>query len=72
MHIQVTTEAIGKYSPEDMRKLADDVSPPGTSIGTSELIPSRKPEEEDIKLYKNLNQQGKKIHTIILNQKKFN
>ena len=41
MHIQVTTEAIGKYSPADMRKLAYDVTPPGTSIGTSELIPSR-------------------------------
>ena len=52
MHIQVTTEAIGKYSPADMRKLAYDVTPPGTSIGTSELIPSRKPEEGDIKLYK--------------------
>ena len=54
MHIQVTTEAIGKYSPDDMRKLAYDVTPPGTSIGTSELIPSRKPTIEDIKLYKYL------------------
>ena len=25
MHIQVTTEAVGKYSPEEMRKLAYDV-----------------------------------------------
>ena len=49
MHIQVTTEAVGKYSPDDMRKLAYDVTPPGTSIGTSELIPSRKPTIEDIK-----------------------
>ena len=48
MHIQVTTEAIGKYSPADMRKLAYDVTPPGASIGTSELIPSRKPEDIDL------------------------
>ena len=65
MHIQVTTEAIGKYSPEDMRKLAYDVTPPGTSIGTSELIPNRKPEEEDIKLYKYLTEAGTKIQHIL-------
>jgi uncharacterized protein (DUF849 family) len=65
MHIQVTTEAIGKYSPADMRKLAYDVTPPGTSIGTSELIPSRKPEEEDIKLYKYLTEAGTKIQHLL-------
>ena len=65
MHIQVTTEAVGKYSPEDMRKLAYDVTPPGASIGTSELIPSRKPEEEDIKLYKYLTEAGTKIQHIL-------
>ena len=65
MHIQVTTEAIGKYSPADMRKLAYDVTPPGTSIGTSELIPSRKPEEEDIKIYKYLTEAGTKIQHIL-------
>ncbi len=65
MHIQVTTEAVGKYSPADMRKLAYDVTPPGASIGTSELIPSRKPEEEDIKLYKYLTEAGTKIQHIL-------
>jgi len=65
MHIQVTTEAIGKYSPADMRKLTYDVTPPGVSIGTSELIPSRKPEEEDIKLYKYLTEAGTKIQHIL-------
>ena len=65
MHIQVTTEAIGKYSPADMRKLAYDVTPPGASIGTSELIPSRKPEEEDIKLYKYLTEARTKIQHIL-------
>ena len=67
MHIQVTTEAIGKYSPDDMRKLAYDVTPPGTSIGTSELIPSRKPTIEDIKLYKYLTEAGTKIQHILYN-----
>jgi len=65
MHIQVTTEAVGKYSPADMRKLAYDVVPPGTSIGTAELIPSRIPENEDIKLYKYLTEAGTKIQHIL-------
>ena len=67
MHIQVTTEAIGKYSSADMRKLAYDVTPPGVSIGTSELIPSRKPEKEDIKFYKYLTESGTKIQHILYN-----
>ena len=67
MHIQVTTEAVGKYSPDDMRKLAYDVTPPGVSIGTSELIPSRKPTIEDIKLYKYLTETGTKIQHILYN-----
>ena len=65
MHIQVTTEAVGKYSPADMRKLAYDVTPPGASIGTSELISSRIPEVEDIKLYKYLTEAGTKIQHIL-------
>ena len=65
MHIQVTTEAVGKYSPADMRKLAYDVVPPGTSIGTAELIPTRIPEDEDIKLYKYLTEAGTKIQHIL-------
>ena len=43
MHLQITTEAIGKYSPEEMRKFAYDVMPPGISIGIREMIPSRSP-----------------------------
>ena len=65
MHIQVTTEAVGKYTPADMRKLAYDVVPPGTSIGTAELIPSRIPEDEDIELYKYLTEAGTKIQHIL-------
>ena len=43
MHLQITTEAVGRYSPEEMRKLAYDVMPPGISIGIREMIPTRKP-----------------------------
>ena len=67
MHIQVTTEAVGKYSPEEMRKLAYDVTPPGTSIGIAEMIPSRNPTDEDIKLYRYLTEAGTKIQHLLYN-----
>ncbi len=64
MHLQVTTEAVGKYSPEIMRKLAFEVKPPGISIGIREMIPSRQPSLEDIKIYKFLTESGTKIQHI--------
>ena len=64
MHLQITTEAVGRYSPEEMRKLAYDVMPPGISIGIREMIPLRKPSSEDIKLYKKLTEAGTKIQHI--------
>ena len=64
MHLQITTEAIGKYSPEEMRKLAYEVMPPGISIGIREMIPSRKPENEDIKIYQKLIEAGTKVQHI--------
>ena len=64
MHLQITTEAIGKYSPQDMRKLAYEVMPPGISIGIREMIPSRSPKSEDIKIYQKLIEVGTKIQHI--------
>ena len=64
MHLQVTTEAVGRYSPSEMRKLAYNVSPPGISIGIREMIPSRNPTDEDIKLYQTLTDSGTKIQHI--------
>ena len=64
MHLQITTEAVGRYSPEAMRKLAYDVVPPGISIGIREMIPSRQPTPEDIKVYKKLTESGTKIQHI--------
>ena len=49
MHLQITTEAVGRYSPDEMRKYAYNVKPPGISIAIRELIPSRNPTDEDIK-----------------------
>ena len=64
MHLQITTEAIGKYLPEEMRKLAYEVMPPGISIGIREMIPSRLPKSEDIKIYQKLTEAGTKIQHI--------
>ena len=64
MHLQITTEAVGRYSPNEMRNLAYDVSPPGISIGIREMIPSRNPTVEDIKLYQSLTNAGTIIQHI--------
>ncbi len=65
MHLQITTEAVGRYTPEDMRKLAYDVSTPGISIGIREMIPSFRPIQEDIKIYQYLSEKGVKIQHIL-------
>ena len=64
MHLQITTECIGKYSPEDMRTLAYNVIPPGISIGIIEMIPDGQPTAEDIRLYKALYEAGTRIQHI--------
>ena len=64
MHFQITTEAVGKYSPSDMRKLAYEVSPPGISISIREMIPSRKPNSEDVKIYQKLSEANTKVQHI--------
>ena len=58
MHFQITTEAVGRYKPEEMRRLAYDVMPPGISIGVLEMIPDRQTTHEDIELYRTLHEAG--------------
>ena len=51
MHLQITTETVGKYGPEDMRAIVRDVVPQGASIGVREMIPQGLPTPEDIAFY---------------------
>ena len=64
MHLQITTEAVGRYSPNQMRKLAYDVTPPGISIGIREMIPTRKLSTHDIDFYQKLEASGTKVQHI--------
>ena len=64
MHLQITTEAIGIYSPEHMRNLIYNVDTPGISIGIKEMIPSGNPTDEDIKVYNYLVEKKTKIQHI--------
>lgn len=61
MHLQITTEAVGRYSPEEMTKIAYDVMPPGISIGVAELMPDRQPNADNIRLYKTLYEAGCRV-----------
>lgn len=36
--IQITTEAVGRYSPEDQRRLVRDVRPQNVSVGLTEML----------------------------------
>ena len=65
MHLQITTEAVGRYQPEQMRRLAYDVMPPGISIALVEMMPDRKPRPEDIHLYRTLREAGTRIQHIM-------
>ena len=61
MHLQITTEAVGRYNPEEMTQIAYDVMPPGISIGVAELIPNRQPSADNIRLYKTLYEAGCRV-----------
>ena len=61
MHLQITTEAVGRYSPEEMTKIAYDVMPPGISIGVAEMMPSRQPSADNLRLYQSLYEAGCRV-----------
>lgn len=37
MHVQITTEAVGRYTPQDQRKLVEDVMPEAVSVSLTEM-----------------------------------
>ena len=54
MHLQITTETIGLYTPEDMRAVVRAVQPPGLSVGVAEMIPDYQPNRKTIRFYQEL------------------
>lgn len=54
MHLQITTETVGKYGPQDMRSVVRAVQPPGLSVGISEMIPDRLPDRDSIRFYQEI------------------
>jgi len=65
MHLQVTTEAVKHYRPEQMRRMATELLPPGISIALTEMMPNRRPDAEDIRLYKMLHEAGTRVQHIL-------
>ncbi len=65
MHMQITTEAVGIYSPFEMRQLVRDVQPAGVSIGLFEMIPEGKISDADVHFYQEISSNGTKIQHII-------
>ena len=54
LHLQMTTEAVGRYSPEEMRKVTEEVMCEGVSIGIIEMIPDGVISDEIIRFYQML------------------
>ena len=69
MHLQITTESIGIYSPEQMRNLIYNVDTLGISIGIKEMIPSGILRDEDIKVYKYLVEKRLKFNIFVTSLK---
>ena len=58
LHLQITTETVSRYGPQDMRNVTRDTRPPGVSIGVPEMMPSGAPTAEDCAFYSWLAEQG--------------
>ena len=54
LHLQMTTESVGRYSPEDMRRVTEEVMCEGLSIGIIEMIPDGEITDEIIRFYQML------------------
>ena len=54
LHLQMTTESVGRYSPEDMRRVTEEVMCEGVSIGIIEMIPDGEITDEIIRFYQML------------------
>lgn len=64
MHLQITTEAYGRYTPAEMRAVVRDVIPPGVSVGVKEMMPQRAPTPEDVAFYQWLDGTGIQLQNI--------
>ena len=64
LHLQITTETVGLYNPDDMRQLIRNVMPPGASVGVSEMIPSRQPDADDVRFYEWMADAGIRVQHI--------
>ncbi len=54
LHLQMTTESVGRYSPEHMRRVTEEVMCEGVSIGIIEMIPDGEITDEIIRFYQML------------------
>lgn len=51
MPVQITTESVGRYSPESMRRVVEAVRPEGVSVALSEMWPVDAPDPDARRFY---------------------
>lgn len=65
MPVQITTEAVGRYSPEAQRALVRDVMPEGVSVALREMWPDAARDEAAIRFYADAAEGGVAVQHIL-------
>lgn len=67
MYVQITTEAVGQYSPEEQRKVVKDVLPLSASISISEML-RNKDYATALEFYRWCDEAGVSVQHILYNE----
>lgn len=65
MSVQITTEAVGRYSPDAQRALVTAVRPSAVSIGLNEMVPAHYDRNVISRFYKTLHARGTSVQHIL-------
>jgi len=67
MLVQITTEAVGRYSPEEQRQLVTDVMPEAVSVALREMLPGA-PDAAGLGFYKEVQTNGIAVQHILYDE----
>ena len=65
MPVQITTEAVGRYTPEAQRSLVEAVEPEGVSVALREMCPGLEPDREARRFYSETAEAGIALQHIL-------
>lgn len=69
MAVQITTEAVGRYTPEAQRRLVDDVAPRAVSVALREMLPDDSEAKDAGQFYRRAAEAGIAVQHILYEPK---